>query len=59
MWASDGVVKSFLDFLESDEPLVMFEKMMLEIRKDLGHNNNLPDRPILRIFNYHLRKLEE
>jgi hypothetical protein len=54
MWGSDGVVNSFLQFLESDEPLEDFEKMMLEIRKDLGHNNKLSENLIIRIFNCNL-----
>ena len=58
MWGSDGVLKSFRTFLESTEPFLDFEKMMLEIRKDLGHNNSTEGQ-VIGIFSSVLNKVNE
>lgn len=63
MWGSDDVVKSFKDFrssaskngsdnyISSIETMLVFEQMLLHIRKDLGHSNrNLKSCSILGIF---------
>ena len=58
MWGSDGVLKSFRTFLESTEPFLDFERMMLEIRKDLGHNNSTEGQ-VIGIFSSVLNKVNE
>ncbi|MBD2246787.1 hypothetical protein [Nostoc sp. FACHB-888] len=63
MWGSDDVVKSFKEFRSSAsktgsdsytssiETMLFFERMLLDIRKDLGHSNrNLKTCSILGIF---------
>ncbi len=63
MWGSDDVVKSFKEFrscasktgsgiyISSIEAMLIFEQMLLHIRKDLGHSNrNLKACSILGIF---------
>jgi hypothetical protein len=58
MWGSDGVIKSFRTFLESSEPFLDFEKMMLEIRKDLGHSNS-SEGQVIGIFSSVFNKINE
>ena len=61
VWGSDSVLKSFTAFRETliafdgKEPpiegMILFEKYMLEVRKDLGHKNkNLKKGDILALF---------
>lgn len=63
MWGSDDVVRSFKEFrscasksgedsyASSIEAMLIFEQMLLHIRKDLGHSNrNLKTCSILGIF---------
>jgi hypothetical protein len=63
MWGSDNVLKSFKDFrscagknasdsyASSINAILIFEQMLLHIRKDLGHSNqNLKTCSILGIF---------
>jgi hypothetical protein len=58
MWGSDGVLKSFKTFVESNDPFIDFERMMLEIRKDLGHNNS-SEGQVIGIFSSVFNKINE
>jgi hypothetical protein len=62
VWGSPGVIKSYSDFrklsqIQSDEPshttaiLLAIEKLLFEIRKDLGNSNrNLKNGDLLSLF---------
>ena len=67
IWGSDSVLKSFTNFREilissekrpnPIEGLLLFEKYMFEVRKDLGHKNkNLRQKDILALFINDIRK---
>lgn len=67
IWGSDSVVKAFSIFREKlinidpknppTEGMILFEKMLYEIRKDLGHKNkNLKQGDILALFINDIRK---
>jgi hypothetical protein len=58
MWGSDGVLTSFRTFIESSDPFTDFDKMMLEIRKDLGHNNSTEGQ-VIGIFASVFNKINE
>jgi hypothetical protein len=67
VWGSDSVLKAFITFREAlisykgGEPpiegMFLFEKYMLEVRRDLGHKNkNLSSGDILALFINDIRK---
>lgn len=69
LWGSDGVLKSYSDFkryISSSSQsknhiqiLTMFEDLLYEFRRDLGHNNrSLKERDILAVFINDIDKLD-